>query len=128
MICDMDNFKSVNDTYGHPIGDKTLIKYATLLKNFFNRREDVVARMGGDEFAVFVGHEISRESIEVMMQKFMTIIRQQFEKDYPGMKISTSIGGTFVREEQDFQILYRLADSALYTVKGQGKNNFSIVS
>ncbi|WP_167957078.1 sensor domain-containing diguanylate cyclase [Anaerosporobacter faecicola] len=128
LICDMDNFKAINDTYGHPIGDKTLKKYAALLKNYFNRREDVVARMGGDEFAVFVGHEISNENIEEMMKKFMELIGQQFEKDYPGMKISTSIGGTFVRDEQDFQKLYRLADSALYTVKGQGKNNYCIVS
>lgn len=127
MICDLDNFKSINDTFGHPVGDKALIQFANLLESYFNRQGDFVARIGGDEFVVFIGRAMKKEYAGIMVEKFVLLVRQKFEADYPGLQVSVSIGGVFVGAGQDENTLYELADSALYDVKQNGKDNYKLL-
>ena len=92
MIMDMDNFKLINDQLGHPVGDNVLRKFSSILENYFNRNKDIVGRLGGDEFAVFVGRDISTKETEGMLKKFISIVHQNFDSEYPDQKLSASIG------------------------------------
>lgn len=126
LILDMDNFKSINDTLGHPEGDRALVMYANLLDEFFNRKNDIVARIGGDEFAVFVGGDVNMESLGTLLRRFMDRMNDAFRKEYEDFNISSSIGAAFNNINTPYQELYHLADEQLYAVKRTGKNKFSI--
>lgn len=126
LFIDMDNFKLINDQLGHPVGDRVLIGFAQLLEGYFNRNKDIVARIGGDEFAVFVGRAIKVPEAEAMLRKFITIFHSEFDEAYREQQLSVSIGGVFVSEEFKYEDLYRSADNALYEVKNKGKDGFYI--
>ncbi len=127
LLCDLDNFKSINDTLGHPTGDQALVNFANHLENFFNRNGDYVARIGGDEFAVFCGRELSKEDADIMVEKFIYLIKRAYALDYPGLQISASAGGVFVGEGQGVQELYQLADAILYEVKQNRKGEYKLL-
>lgn len=127
FIMDLDNFKFINDELGHPEGDAVLKQFAVMLEKFFNRNSDIVARIGGDEFAVFIGREIGEAEAEVMLQKFTSIVHRNFGEKYGKQKLSVSIGGNFVKEDKKYDTLYQGADNALYEVKRSGKNGFRIL-
>ncbi|MGN0402481.1 MAG: sensor domain-containing diguanylate cyclase [Acetatifactor sp.] len=124
LIIDMDNFKLVNDQMGHPEGDEVLKHFAALLDKYFNRNKDITARIGGDEFAVFVGREISETETENMLRKFMDIFHADYDSLYPDQHLSVSIGGAVNRDNISYEELYKKADKALYRVKEKGKNGF----
>jgi len=127
LILDLDNFKLVNDQLGHPEGDAVLKRYAELLEKFFNRNKDIVARIGGDEFAVFVGRAITAEESETMLGNFISLFHSTFDEKYHDQKFSVSIGGSFVKKDTNYDSLYRIVDDALYQVKKNGKNSFKII-
>lgn len=126
MIMDMDNFKLINDQLGHPVGDRVLRKFSSLLENYFNRNKDIVGRLGGDEFAVFVGRDISTAETEGMLKKFISIVHQSFDGEYPDQKLSTSIGVGLTAQNDTYEQLYQNADKALYEAKWNGKDRFQI--
>lgn len=126
MIIDMDNFKLINDQFGHPVGDQVLKEFASLLESFFNRNRDIVARLGGDEFAVFVGRNISVSEAEGMLGRFMTVFHQTFDNKYPGQHLSPSIGVSAAADSETYGLLYQNADKALYEAKWNGKDQFRI--
>jgi diguanylate cyclase (GGDEF)-like protein len=126
LMIDMDNFKSVNDRLGHPTGDKVLCEFANILENVFNRKNEVIARIGGDEFAVFIGNEINREDLEKILQRFTAEVRARFDAEYADCYLSASIGGSFLKEGQKYPELYKAADDNLYKAKRGGKNRFVI--
>lgn len=126
IIMDMDNFKLINDQLGHPTGDRVLCDFSTILENYFNRNKDIVGRLGGDEFAVFVGREITAAETEGMLRKFLTIIHQTFDNQYPDQKLSASIGVGLAINAATYELLYQSADKALYEAKGNGKDRFQI--
>ncbi|MCM1308881.1 MAG: sensor domain-containing diguanylate cyclase [Butyrivibrio sp.] len=126
LFMDMDNFKLINDQLGHPVGDRVLVDFAALLEEYFNRNKDIVARIGGDEFAVFVGRPIKAAETNAMLKKFTAIFHSSFDGEYSGQGLSVSIGGVFVSEEASYEELYRSADNALYEVKKKGKDGFYI--
>lgn len=126
LFMDLDNFKRINDQLGHPEGDEVLKKFAGLLEEYFNRNSDVVARIGGDEFTVFVGRGMTKTEVEGMLKKFVSIFHQRFDEKYQKQELSISIGGTFVTEGMNFDALYQKADKALYSVKLDEKNGFWI--
>lgn len=128
LIIDMDNFKQVNDSFGHPEGDDVLKQFALLLENYFNRNRDVTARIGGDEFAVFVGRNISESEADTMLAKFIEVFHSEFDGKYPESQLSVSIGGSFEKNDMNFESLYKRADKALYEVKKSGKDSFRILS
>ncbi len=126
MIMDMDNFKLINDQLGHPVGDQVLRKFSSVLENYFNRNKDIVGRLGGDEFAVFVGRDISTKETEGMLNKFISIVHQNFDNEYPDQKLSTSIGVGLAANNDTYELLYQNADKALYDAKWNGKDRFQI--
>lgn len=127
FMMDVDNFKEVNDTYGHAAGDQLLLEFAAILKKNV-RGNDFVCRIGGDEFAIFFP-ELDKES--VIQQRAESILQMFTEKkEELGFHCcSVSIGikikyaGT---EEVNCDILYRDADKALYHVKNNGKDDYYI--
>lgn len=126
MIMDMDNFKLINDQLGHPVGDQVLRKFSSILENYFNRNKDIVGRLGGDEFAVFVGRDISTRETEGMLNKFISIVHQNFDAEYPDQKLSVSIGIGLAASNDTYELLYQNADKALYEAKWNGKDRFQI--
>ena len=128
MMIDIDNFKSVNDVYGHSTGDKMLRTLADTLRKFA-AEGDVLCRIGGDEFVVF----IKDASVEAVTRKraMDTIADLNDRIEEFGFEIDTSIsiGIACVPDDgQDFTALYSSADKALYYVKRNGKNSFHFFS
>lgn len=124
IIMDLDNFKQINDKYGHPEGDVALKSFARQLEEFFNRNGDITARFGGDEFAVFVGRSLNDAAANGMLRKFVNRVRETFEAEYPGEGLSVSAGAAFVPENAVVEELYQQTDAALYEAKRAGKDCF----
>ena len=123
FIIDVDNFKSLNDTYGHQTGDRFLITLATTLRKCF-RDNDIVGRIGGDEFFVLMKNV---PSSMIVAEKATTLlgISQVFCDEYPDLHLSVSIGiGISPLNGNDLDTLYMNADKALYQAKHKGKNQF----
>ena len=126
LIFDLDNFKQVNDTLGHPEGDKVLKQFANCLNTFFSS-DGIVARMGGDEFVVFIHTNISKEQISNKLNAFLTVIHKELNDYYTHFELSTSIGVAYVDPlKNNYEDLYKCADIALYEAKKLGKDRFYI--
>lgn len=123
---DLDNFKYINDSLGHDVGDELLICVTSRLKHCL-REGDFVARLGGDEFAV-LGRGGTREVTE-LAQRVLQRLSQPVELNGSSLAISCSIGIAFVRiDGDDASTLQKNADLALYKAKEQGRNNFQFFS
>lgn len=123
FMIDLDNFKEINDTYGHIVGDKTLQIFAEVLRDF-SREDDIICRLAGDEFVTFYPELTSRE---IAAKKAADIIHLFSEKmsllGYAGI-VSVSIGIMMTKGGEDFVSLYNNADKSLYFVKNNGKNAY----
>lgn len=126
VILDIDNFKLINDRHGHPVGDQALKGFATVLENYFNRNKDIVSRLAGDEFGVFVGRDITAEETESMLNKFLSVVHQTFDQKFPHLELSVSIGAGTAAHCETYEALCQTADQALYEAKGNGKDRFQI--
>ncbi len=127
MVLDLDEFKSVNDKLGHPIGDAVLVSTARALRQHA-RVGDVIARLGGDEFAIILTSAMSREEIEKCASRLIFGISEampQQVKNNSNIKLSASIGVAIARPDDDPTELFRRADTALYHSKTSGKNTWS---
>ncbi|WMD18936.1 EAL domain-containing protein [Achromobacter seleniivolatilans] len=123
VLClDLDNFKSVNDTLGHPYGDELLRLLAKRLPKSL-REQDTLARLGGDEFAVVLPNIGKKDDVRQMAERLIDAVRQPFEIDGHTVPISVSIG-IALAESQDTSAdhLLRYADMALYEAKRNGRN------
>jgi diguanylate cyclase (GGDEF)-like protein len=126
MMIDIDNFKNVNDKLGHLYGDMMLKKIAEALKAAF-RSNDVVGRIGGDEFFVFLKKLYSEKHISDKAKEICKLFHNVFEEKGISCEISASIGVALYPKHGDtLNELYRNADTALYLSKEKGKNNFTI--
>ncbi len=126
-IIDMDNFKQVNDTFGHPEGDKVLKAFAEVLLSAAPERHSVVARLGGDEFVIFWSESISRGQLCEKLDGLMQAVHDRFDAEYPEQHLSASIGAVLTETGiDDYESLYENADSALYAVKQNGKGHYRI--
>lgn len=127
IMIDIDNFKQINDTCGHVAGDSVLTYLAKNLAGFF-RKEDIIGRFGGDEFAVFM---MDVPSAEVVKRKCDTLCETIFDHYDMGtsMQAAISVGAALSGNgESDFEALYRNADAALYESKNKGKNQATVYS
>jgi len=117
-ILDADHFKSINDTFGHQVGDEVIISIANCLKKSF-RDVDVVMRLGGDEFAVFVNDMKDREIANQIIERFIERVHAISIPQITDRKIEVSIGAAFLdqTEIKDFESLYKKADSGVYSSK-----------
>lgn len=124
FIMDMDNFKAVNDTYGHIEGDKVLVRFAKALRKVIEPG-DLAARLGGDEFILFTPGDKTRAELK---EKAALLIRQvERELVSPGKLVRVTVSMGIALAPQDgiiFETLYANSDKALYFVKNDGKNAF----
>ena len=122
LLCliDCDKFKSINDNYGHSVGDKVIIAIAEKLQKTC-RDSDVVLRLGGDEFAMFIPGMLEQRVAEKFFERFFENIRQIDIIEMQGKNIEISLGACFYDgyEEVSFDQLYRKADRAMYQSKKQ---------
>ncbi len=126
LILDLDNFKTVNDTHGHMYGDAVLTQMGSTLRSLFRAR-DVIGRIGGDEFLVFLDNIPSREMVLERCQLLVDTFRSQFHALMPDLPISVSIGAAMCPAHGvSYGDLFRRADEALYNAKGKGKNRFAL--
>ena len=124
-MIDLDNFKQINDLYGHEQGDRVLCAVAEQLKKTF-RKTDVICRLGGDEFAVLMADCPDSECIKHKVTHLMEAYRSMIHQNYPLTESGMSVGGIYSRKTRDFSELYRLADQMLYEVKNSRKGEFKL--
>jgi len=124
LFIDLDGFKAVNDTFGHATGDLLLQEAAARLLVSV-RSSDTVARLSGDEFTVILHDVEGRDEVGVVAAKMVTRMAEAFDLDGNLASVQASIGiAMFPDDADDAAVLIRLADRAMYGVKGSGKNNF----
>ena len=122
LLLDLDDFKNVNDTYGHLMGDKVLKLLASALSSEVEDK-DVVCRLGGDEFVVFFADDTDKEKIEARCHKVMDIFAKSLRDIGCGDVTHVSAGIALCPTDgKTFSTLYSNADKALYYVKENGKN------
>lgn len=122
IVLDVDDFKKINDTYGHPFGDSTLSKIAAILQREV-RESDVIGRLGGDEFCIFLA-DCSRERVSQIVESIQRDIQRLPAPDREQGGITCSIGVTVSPQPSCVEKLYHQADQALYAAKGTGKNSY----
>jgi len=124
MSLDLDRFKQVNDTLGHPVGDKLLIEAARRLTGIL-RKVDTVARFGGDEFVLLLWALGSPDDARDIAEKILAAFQKPFELDGHAVSVSVSIGiALFPRHGEDIGLLVKKSDEALYMAKADGKNRY----
>ena len=120
IILDIDEFKHINDAYGHPAGDRVLCQVAEHLRSVFGEN-GLIGRLGGDEFVVLVSGLLTREETEAVLCRL--------KESLGGIRIgeenvTSSIGVIPVEEEMTIEELYKYADRLLYEAKKNGKDQF----
>ena len=127
LMLDLDRFKNVNDTLGHPAGDQLLVEVARRLTSSL-RDTDVLARLGGDEFAIIQENEKDQsEGAIALALRIIGLIEQPFDLDGHRVGVGTSIGVSFAPEHgTNAESLLQKADVALYAAKSGGRNDFRI--
>ena len=124
LIVDMDNFKKINDTFGHLKGDEVLKEGVGHLKNMF-RGDDIIGRIGGDEFVVFMSCVTSREDIVNKARSIGKAFLKTYVEDGKEITVSASIGiSIYPLDGDNYEELLDKSDKALYEVKRNGKNGF----
>ena len=128
MFIDLDNFKIINDTFGHLAGDKLLQNAAERLKNN-TRDEDIVGRFGGDEFTILVEDFTCASDLAVLAGKIVEVFHQPFELNQNEFFSGASIGiSTFPENGNSYHDLMRSADTAMYQAKSSGKGGYAFYS
>jgi diguanylate cyclase (GGDEF)-like protein/PAS domain S-box-containing protein len=126
LLLDLDRFKEVNDTLGHPAGDTLLTEVAMRLKSLL-RETDVLARLGGDEFAIIqAGESDPRSAAQMLAERILEFLGKPFAIDGGEINIGTSIGIALAPEHGTGSgELLKMADLALYRTKSAGRNGYS---
>ncbi|SIS42233.1 diguanylate cyclase domain-containing protein [Salimicrobium flavidum] len=124
LFFDLDGFKQVNDTWGHEIGDKLLMKVSTRLKEYFSKDKVILSRIGGDEFVVVINYE-DEEYLNTKISGIGEVLNKKYDFDEVSTYISASIGVSLYPEDGTSLVqLLKNADIAMYKAKDLGKNNF----
>lgn len=125
LFLDLDDFKKINDTLGHDIGDRLLIKVAQRLSDTV-RSGDTVGRLGGDEFIIILGRITNVADVHLIAENLIEQMRDTFEIDGREMILTTSVGiSIYPQDGEDASKLLRSADSAMYHSKALGRNTYS---
>ncbi len=125
LFVDLDNFKSINDTLGHEVGDELLIQVADRLRAS-TRKEDTIGRLGGDEFTVLTENiEAFEEVPGVTAERILEVLAAPFDLKGHEVLVSASVGiALHPKDGRDVATLLKNADAAMYRAKESGKNNF----
>lgn len=122
LMLDLDRFKPINDTLGHPVGDKVLKKIAARLKDCV-RESDTVARLGGDEFAILQASAATQDEARHLAQRILDTVTEPFDVDGKHIEIGTTIGIALAPHDgADHDELIAKADQALYEGKKNGRH------
>jgi diguanylate cyclase (GGDEF)-like protein len=117
---DLDNFKGINDHFGHSVGDAVLKELVSIMHEH-TRGSDLVGRLGGDEFAIFYTETDAQAALQAM-RKLRAHVKERADKSQ--WPVSISAGMITVEEGAcDLMDILKRADNLMYTVKGEGKNN-----
>jgi|GEM_PF-1963635 len=129
ILFDIDRFKQVNDTYGHDVGDRVIQHIATTARSV-SRPRDVVARIGGEEFAIIVDERDSRalETLAGRLRSAVEAAPARIEGVHVPVTISAGCARSVCRDAADVETLFRKADTALYAAKTSGRNRVEIAS
>lgn len=123
-VMDLDNFKQINDTFGHPYGDQVLMEMAEMLARKF-RHDDITARLGGDEFAVLLLNTTGFDRVEHLFKELVEECSKTYEKDGQRVSVSASFGLAAAPEHgMSFKELAGKADQMLYEVKRDSKKGY----
>ncbi|TWI69510.1 diguanylate cyclase (GGDEF)-like protein [Pseudoduganella lurida] len=123
---DVDHFKAINDTHGHPVGDRVLVEFAQRLRAGV-RVVDIVARLAGDEFVVIFECVRTEEQVAVLAAKLQAAFRQPFDCGGRLLAVSASVGFAHAVRPADSEAMLKAADAALYQAKEAGRNTWALV-
>ena len=126
LLLDIDNFKQINDFYGHEIGDKVIVEFSSRISRVVGEH-GLVARLGGDEFIILMKDFTSEEQVTDTARQINEFVKQDIQIQHTYLQITTSIG-ILICNRETFTVsqILRYADEALYNVKGIGKDAFSV--
>jgi len=128
LFLDLDQFKKINDSLGHHIGDQVLIEASKRFKKIL-REEDSLARLGGDEFTIILPNIKNEKSAATVAQKLLNSMNRPIEIPGHSLHISSSIGiSIYPVDAQEKDDLIKYADTAMYKAKEDGRNNFQFYS
>jgi len=126
LICDIDQFKNINDHFGHQYGDDCILAVAEVLKRMVNRPGDIPARFGGDEFVVILPNTESQGAIKIGQQVCDAMISEKLEQApdaiYPLITMSIGCATIIPQDKDEIKTLFTLADKNLYQAKKSGRN------
>lgn len=123
---DIDHFKKINDTYGHPGGDYVLKELGNLMQSKLVRANDYFARYGGEEFVVILQATSLKTAQEVAERIRQTIESHPFKFDDKAIKVTVSVGVSYRENGDNWEKIYNRADQALYRSKQEGRNKVTI--
>lgn len=131
IYIDLDDFKNINDTYGHQIGDELLVKVATRISSLI-RDEDIMARLGGDEFAIIIedmseNFAEAKDIFNIIIKKVFDNFERPFSLSIDNYVCTASLGGVvFKSKDYEADDILEKADTAMYEVKKSNKNSYKI--
>lgn len=126
MVWDIDDFKQVNDTYGHYFGDEVIKHFAMELSRSVSNR-GIVGRIGGDEFLVFIKESNGQEALRSLLKAIRKKLNMELAQKKSEYEFSASIGiSQYGKDGKDYETLFKIADGALYIAKEKGKDRYII--
>jgi diguanylate cyclase (GGDEF)-like protein len=122
IMVDIDHFKKINDTYGHPIGDFVLKELVKTLKAVFSREGDVVARFGGEEFAILLPDYQAGHALKKAEELLVRVREEVFVQENHQIRFTVSLGVAQLAPGEEYSSWLKRADLALYHSKNTGRN------
>ncbi|HVJ96027.1 MAG TPA: GGDEF domain-containing protein, partial [Acidimicrobiia bacterium] len=125
FFIDLDNFKAVNDGFGHAAGDEVLVRVAKQLRDVI-RKGDIAARVGGDEFVVICELKAPDHAM-IVADRIQSALQQRLDESLPAIAVSASVGVALADIDDDPESLLRRADTAAYIAKRSGRSRSEII-
>lgn len=125
MFLDLDGFKEINDSFGHPFGDQVLVLFSKLLQELFPK-ETLIIRTGGDEFVILIESNFDQHSIQIQINRLIQTLNDPFTIDQTEVYITASIGiSLYPDDASNYEELLQKADAAMYKAKSFGRNTYN---
>ncbi|MCX7977794.1 MAG: GGDEF domain-containing protein, partial [Bdellovibrionaceae bacterium] len=128
IALDIDHFKKINDCYGHDIGDFVLVECVKILKEIFNRESDLVARVGGEEFAILLPEHRLDQAVRRGEELLSRIRREALVTGNLEIRFTLSLGVAQLLPDEDVSQWTKRADEALYQSKNSGRDRLTVAS